>query len=277
MIDLHSHTSESDGTFSPLELVQEASSQSLEALAITDHDTFAGYDAALPFAKHAGLDLVCGIELSTRFHATSVHLLAYFPNQPPTPEFRSWIDSLLASRNERNERMAARLRSLGVEITLDEVKRYGRSLTGRPHFARVLVDKGYVRSMQQAFEEYLDESAKGYVQREEADFGDSVQRVTRAGGIASVAHPIRLRGLQIQDALPEMCDLGLRAMEVIHSDHSPANVAEYRALARHFGLAMTGGSDFHGANKPEIQLGTGNQGNVSVPLALLTTLRELCR
>ncbi len=277
MIDLHSHTSESDGTFAPSELVQEAVSRSLEALAITDHDTFAGYDLAAPEAKVAGLDLVCGIELSTKFQGRSVHLLAYFPNDPPAPEFREWISSLLASRNDRNARMVERLRSLGIEITLEEVKAKGRSLTGRPHFARVLLEKGYVSSLQQAFDDYLDEGAKGYVERDEAEFGDAVKRVKLAGGISSLAHPIRLRGFSLCDTVGEMRDLGLGALEVYHSDHKPGNVAEYRGLAEQYGLAMTGGSDFHGANKPGIELGTGAHNNLCVPLELLTKLRELAR
>ena len=251
--------------------------RSLEALAITDHDTFAGHDKASPSARDAGLDLVCGIELSTKFHGRSVHLLAYFPNGEPDGEFRNWINGLLASRNDRNERMAARLRSLGVEITLEEVKAKGRSLTGRPHFARVLMEKGYVSSLQQAFDDYLDEGAKGYVERDEAEFGDSVARINRAGGVPSVAHPVRLKGFTIREVVGEMRDLGLGALEVYHSDHKPKDVAEYRALAEQYGLAMTGGSDFHGANKPDIQLGTGHQNNLSVPLELLTTLRELRR
>jgi 3',5'-nucleoside bisphosphate phosphatase len=277
LIDLHSHTTESDGTFSPQELVQEAVSRSLEALAITDHDTFAGHDLAAPAAKAAGLDLVCGIELSTKFRGRSVHLLGYFPNEEPDAEFRGWISSLLASRNDRNERMAARLRALGVQITLDEVQAKGRSLTGRPHFARVLMEKGYVSSMQQAFDDYLDEGAKGYVERDEAEFGDAVQRVNRACGIASVAHPIRLKGFTIHEVIEEMHELGLNALEVYHSDHKPTDVVEYRALAERYGLAMTGGSDFHGANKPGIQLGTGYHQNLCVPLDLLKTLRALPR
>ena len=277
LIDLHSHTTESDGTFSPRELVDEAIARSLEALAITDHDTFAGYQTAKPLAAELGLDLVCGIELSTKFQNRSVHLLAYFPIDEPTSEFLGWIDGLLASRNDRNARMVARLQSLGVEITLDEVKAKGKSLTGRPHFARVLIEKGYVSSMQQAFDDYLDEGAKGYVERDEADFGDAVRRIRLAGGVSSLAHPVRLTHFALDDVIENMSDLGLRAIEVYHSDHKPANVAHYRWLAERHGLAETGGSDFHGANKPGIQLGTGASNNLCVPVELLRKLRLLPR
>lgn len=278
MIDLHSHTTESDGTFSPVELVAEAQRIGLEALAVSDHDTLAGYDAAREPAQAAGLDLVCGIELSTKFRGRSVHLLGYFPNRDPGPEFRAWLGGMQQSRYDRNVRMAQRLRSLGVDITFEEVQAKGRSLTGRPHFARVLMDKGYVSTMQQAFDEYLDESAKGYVERQEAEFGESVQRIAAAGGAASVAHPIRLlRNGQggLEETIAEMRDLGLPALEAYHSDHRPADVAQYERLARQYGLAMTGGSDFHGANKPNIQLGTGANGNLHVPVEILVRLREV--
>ncbi len=277
MIDLHSHTNESDGTLAPETLIKLAKTCELEALAITDHDTFAGYDMAYPLARRLGIDLICGIEISTKFRGRSVHLLGYFPKDPPAESFRAWIGSLLASRDDRNARMVERLRSLGLEITLDEVKAKGRSLAGRPHFARVLMEKGYVKSIQQAFDEYLDEGAKGYVDREEAEFGDAARRVTEAGGVPSLAHPVRLRGLDLNEAMGEMCREGLEAIEVYHSDHKPEDVEQYLALADQHGLAITGGSDFHGANKPDIRLGTGIANNLNIPIAVVRKLRTLPR
>jgi predicted metal-dependent phosphoesterase TrpH len=278
LIDLHSHTNESDGTFTPAELIAEARRVGLEALAITDHDTLQGYDLAREPARAAGLDLVCGIELSTKFRGRSVHLLGYFPKSEPAPEFREWLGVMQKSRYDRNVRMAERLRSLGVDITLEEVQAKGRSLTGRPHFARVLMEKGYVSTMQQAFDEYLDESAKGYVERQEAEFAESVQRIRAGGGVSSVAHPIRLLKSgtsELDEMIAEMRDCGLLALEAYHSDHRPADVARYEDLARRNGLAMTGGSDFHGANKPNIQLGSGANANLLVSMDLLTKLRQL--
>ena len=167
MIDLHSHTDRSDGTFTPAELIAEAVRVGLNALAITDHDTFAGYDAAVPFAQAAGLELICGIELSTRYQGGSVHLLGYFPLTPPSKELRAWLAFMLEGRRDRNNRLIAKLQSLGVDITLAEVEAVGRTLTARPHFARVLVDKGYAKDIESAFDLYLDESARGFVQRQE--------------------------------------------------------------------------------------------------------------
>ncbi len=278
MIDLHTHTSQSDGTFSPLELVDEAVSIELEALAISDHDTLAGYDAAAEHARHVGLDLTCGIELSTKFHGYTAHLLGYFLHEPPDEHFRAWLGELQRSRQDRNVRLIERLQSLGLDITLAEVEAKGKSLTGRPHFAKVLVDKGYVENTTQAFQEFLDESARGYVERQEPELADAIKAIAASGGLPSIAHPIRLARndyIKVDELIQEMREVGLLALEVYHSDHKPADVAHYKALAERFGLAATGGSDFHGANKPNIQLGRGINGNLNVPLSLLETLRSV--
>ena len=197
MIDLHSHTTASDGTYSPAQLVDEARRIGVRILGITDHDTFSGYDQALPLARQSGLELVCGIELSTKLHGHSVHLLGYFLDAFHDADglgvFRRWIGDLQASRRERNVRLIARLRELGLEITLEEVQARGGEMTGRPHFAQVLIEKGYVSNLQQAFDEYLDESAKGYVTRREPQFAEAVKHIRDAGGIASLAHPVRIR------------------------------------------------------------------------------------
>lgn len=276
MIDLHSHTTASDGTFSPAQLVDEAGRAGVRILGITDHDTFSGYDQASPLAQHAGLELVGGIELSTKLHGHSVHLLGYFLNPASKPDgfgvFRTWIGELQASRRDRNVRLIARLQELGVNITLEEVQTRGGEMTGRPHFAQLLIEKGYVRNMQQAFDDYLDESAKGYVTRREPQFEEAVQQIRQAGGIASLAHPIRIRE-EVAAILPELRAAGLNAIEAYHSDHSPSQTALYLELAAQNGLLVTGGSDFHGAVKPEIQLGTGRSGNLKVPEDLVDRLR----
>jgi len=280
MIDLHSHTDQSDGTFTAVELVAEAVRVGLKSLAITDHDTFAGYDLAAPLAVEAGLDLVCGIELSTRCGGASVHLLGYFPITPPSADFRAWLAFLLESRRDRNRRLIERLQSLDVDITLAEVETRGRTLTGRPHFARVLVEKGYARDIQHAFDEYLDESARGYVQRHEIPIDEAIRRVVEAGGIASLAHPIRVahnNWEKLSRYVADMARMGMRAIEVYHSDHTEENTAFYRSLAAKNSLAITGGSDFHGANKPLISLGTGLRGNLHVPDEVLEDLRSKTR
>ncbi|MCU1337295.1 MAG: hypothetical protein JWO19_2876 [Bryobacterales bacterium] len=272
MIDLHSHTTASDGTYSPAQLLDEAGRAGVSTLGITDHDTFSGYDQALPLARQSGLDLVCGIELSTKLNGHSVHLLGYFLTDSTLTGFRSWIGDLQASRRERNVRLVARLRELGLDITLEQAEAHGGGMTGRPHFAQLLVEKGYVSSLQQAFDDYLDESAKGYVTRREPQFSDAAQHIRDAGGIASLAHPIRLQE-DVAAILPDLRSAGLNAIEAYHSDHSPAQTELYLQLAEQHGLLVTGGSDFHGAVKPEIRLGTGRGGSLKVPDDLVDRLR----
>ncbi len=268
MIDLHSHTNESDGTFSPWELIHEARRAGVRTLSITDHDTFAGYDQALPAAREPGVKLICGIELSTKLHGQSVHLLGYFLDPSLIGGLRTWILDLQASRRERNVRLVARLNELGIPITLAEAEARGKGMTGRPHFAQILIEKGYASSVQQAFDEYLAESAKGYVFRQEPQLAEGVRQIRDAGGVASLAHPIRVKG-DLTLMIPELKDAGLNALEAYHSDHSPEDTELFLRLARANGMLVTGGSDFHGTVKPGIALGTGRGGNLKIPDSLI--------
>lgn len=282
MIDLHTHTNESDGTCTPLELVDRALAMGLEALAISDHDTFAGYDRAVEPARAYGLDLVCAIELSARLNEDgarrrTIHLLGYFLHQPPALEFRTWLGEMQAARRDRNVRLIAKLQSLGVDIELKEVEGLGRTLTGRPHFARVLIRKGYAAGYEEAFRRYLGESAPGYVERETPDVATGIQRIALAGGLPVLAHPVRLG---ISDCVAEealigkLRDAGLGGIEVYHSDHSESHQVRYREIARKFGLSVSGGSDFHGDVKPGIALGTGVSGSLNIPKTVLDNLRK---
>jgi len=271
LIDLHSHTNESDGTCSPEQLIAEAARAGVTTLGITDHDTFKGYDQAVPFARDAGIELICGIELSTKLHGHSVHLLGYFLTTDRLTDFRTWILDQQAARRDRNIRLVARLRELGFDITLEEAEARGRGMTGRPHFAAIMVEKGYVANFRQAFDDYLDESAKGYVYRHEPQFAEGVRRICEAGGIASLAHPIRVKG-DVPAMMGELVGFGMNAIEAYHSDHGESDTELYLGLAQEYNLMVTGGSDFHGAVKPGVQLGIG-PGNLRVPEDLVEQLR----
>jgi len=271
LIDLHSHTNESDGTCSPAQLIAEAVRAGVTTLGITDHDTFKGHDLALAPAREAGVEVICGIELSTKLHGSSVHLLGYFFSSDGLADFRTWILDQQAARRDRNIRLVARLQELGFDITLEEAEARGRGLTARPHFAQIMVEKGYVKSYREAFDDYLDESAKGYVYRREPQFAEGVERIRNAGGIASLAHPVRVKG-DVAALMPELCAAGMNAIEVYHSDHSERDTHLYLSLARQYTLLVTGGSDFHGAVKPGVTLGRG-AGNLRIPADLLDRLR----
>jgi 3',5'-nucleoside bisphosphate phosphatase len=278
LIDLHSHTTESDGTTPPEELVQLALGAGVEALAITDHDTFAGYEQAAPVAALAGLDLICGIELSTKRNSRTVHVLAYFLGPPPTPAFRAWIEAMLASRRERNRRLVHNLNEAGVDISLGEVEQMGRRLTGRPHFARLLVRKGYVGSVEEAFHRYLGEEAPSFVERDSPDIEEAFEAIAEGGGISVIAHPVRLgirdHGRE-EEFIRRLASAGMRGIEVWHSDQTASDSERYLQYARKHNLIPTGGTDFHGGNKPGLLLGTGRNNNVSIPRSVLDNMRAI--
>ena len=286
MIDLHTHTDRSDGSTDAADLVRLAVHEGIEALGISDHDTLAGYDAALPAAAESGLEVVCAVELSTRPNEPrsdgkrqpSVHLLGYWLLSPPSHEFRCWLLSQQESRRRRNLELVGKLEQLGVPVSLDEAEIYGRNQVGRPHFARVLCDKGYVSNIQQAFDLYLADDAKASVDRDEPTLDEGIRRITESGGMAALAHPVRLpqRGPALASLLDRLIDVGLQGIEVFHSEHSPANTAEYAQLAQRLDLIPTGGSDFHGENKPNIRLGSGIDSNISLQYRFLENMREMC-
>ncbi len=283
MIDLHTHSDASDGSLSPARLVETAVSLGLEALAIADHDTLSGYDLARGPASELGLDLVCAIEVGTTLAdppLRHVHVLGYFLNAPPAAGFRDWLDGIQAHRRRRNALLAGRLQSMGLAVTLEDAEAIGRSVTGRPHFARVLVNLGYARDVPDAFDRYLGNQAPGYVPRREPPAGEAIGRVLTAGGLPVLAHPARLtreRPEILEPLVAHLVKLGLAGLEVYHSDHAPDDTARLLALAQSYGLAVTGGSDFHGEAKPGVELGTGHQGNLAVPREVLDRLRESAR
>jgi hypothetical protein len=207
----------------------------------------------------------------------TVHVLAYFLRSAPTAEFRGWVGELLASRRERNLKLVAKLQSMGVAIELSEVERFGRTLTGRPHFARVLIQKGYAADYDDAFRRYFGETGPAFVERHGPEISEAAAQVAAAGGLAVLAHPIRLgiRDASAEEALiRDLRDAGLGGIEVYHSDHSPDDVRRYAEIAKKYGLAVTGGSDFHGDAKPDIALGTGRNGNLDIPKSVLDALRQ---
>ena len=282
-IDLHSHTTASDGSLSPQELVELAKRSDLAALAITDHDTFDGYEAALPYARALGLNLIRGIELNSRLFLTpgnpaiSAHMLAYFPDRDPSPAFLAWLFGERDDRRNRNRLLVEALRNRGIDITLEEVEARGRSMAGRTHFAQVLVEKGFAQNSEDAFRRYLGESAPSYVERQSVATRELIGLVRLGGGLPVIAHPIRLRlAREIESKVfSDLKHAGLIGLEVYHSDHPPEAQAHYHQLALELGLLPTGGSDFHGKAKPKISLGTGLNGNLRVPLAFLQALREV--
>lgn len=244
MVDLHLHTTASDGSLSPSRLVAAAKLSGLTTISITDHDTTAGLAEAEDAARDAGLELVPGIEISTVVDGRDLHLLGYFID-PASPALVEFLDRQRADRVRRIVAMTDRLAALGCPIDPAPVlalAAQGRSV-GRPHLARALVDAGYVRSPDDAFQRFLEFGGPAYEPRRGAAPQDAIRIVHDASGLASLAHP----GLSDRDALiPMLATAGLDAIEARHSDHAPDTEARYRAMAQDLGLLISGGSDFHG-------------------------------
>jgi 3',5'-nucleoside bisphosphate phosphatase len=274
-IDLHTHTNFSDGSFSPAALVELAHKKGLNILAITDHDTTDGLAEAMEAAQALPLELIPGIELSTEFQGRETHMLGYFID-PADPQFQARLERLRATRLDRIQHILERLHSLNVEISLAEVEQVAGSGTiGRPHIAQVLIDKGYVKGMKEAFERFLGVRGAAYVRRVVPEAAEIITWISDAGGVPILAHPY-WEGLNANETVVScrtMVDQGLRGLEVFYGTFSARQISSNLHLARHFGLLVTGGSDFHGTFKPEISIGSG-RGSLNVPSTVMDHLRR---
>ena len=262
-VDLHCHSTASDGTFAPEDVVRLAQSAGLSALALTDHDTIAGVAAAAAEAAKLGLDFLPGIEISAVFPAPgTLHILGYGVD-PASDVLRNLTSGLRDARDNRNPQIVKRLQELGVAITMEEVEQQAAGgVVGRPHIAAVLVRKGYVNSIKNAFDKYLGQTGSAYFDKERLKPQRAFDLIRQSGGVAVLAHPVQLRtenDAQLNRVVKDLVDLGLVGIEVIHSDHDAAWVEKCTSLADKYGLLKTGGSDFHGGNKTGIQLGVANK------------------
>ncbi len=277
-VDLHTHSTASDGTDAPAALARLAKDAGLEAFALTDHDTLAGIPDARAAADALGIELVPGVELGARIPEGELHILGYFL-EPGNATFDAFLEELRKGRRDRAARTVTRLNDLGVAIDLADVEAEvsgdrSESL-GRPHIASALVKGGHVASIKEAFDRYLKDGGPANVPRPMPSPVDAVRAIVKAGGVAVVAHPWTVPRDVFQDLLVRLRRVGLAGVEVVHSDQD-ADVREHVArLAADMGLVQSGGSDYHGTRKPAIRLGTGRNGNVSVPYEVLEELRGL--
>ncbi|HET7697726.1 MAG TPA: PHP domain-containing protein [Vicinamibacterales bacterium] len=246
MIDLHLHTTASDGTSTPSELVSQARSAGLSIFSITDHDTTSGLDAASVPARDAGLQLIAGIEITAVAGGRDVHMLGYFID-PATPRLRDFLLQQREDRLRRVHEIGARLAELGAPVDVGPIAAdaaRGRSV-GRPQIADALIAAGHVGDRDEAFARFLQAGGPAFVPRRGASPEAVIALIHDAGGLASLAHPGVTRR---DDLLPALAAAGLDALEAVHADHDPASEARYRDLARTLGILVTGGSDFHGAD-----------------------------
>jgi 3',5'-nucleoside bisphosphate phosphatase len=277
LIDLHCHTNFSDGSLAPAALMELALKVGVRVLAITDHDTIGAYDVLRNEARRCGIELYCGVELSTHLAGCerSVHLLGYFAAEPEAP-FSAWLRELQRGRADRNAELVMRLQELGLDVEWSEVRALAQRQVGRPHFAQVLLRKGYVKSLKEAFERYLGEAGLAWVERDEPSLEEAVARVRRAGGVASLAHPVRISRdwKKLEKMIARQARHGLEAVECFHSEHTAEDERQLLSIAERHGMSVTGGSDFHGDTKPGIELGTGRGGSLRVPAFVAEQLAE---
>src|SRR4051812_34623775 len=284
-VDLHCHSTASDGTFAPADVVRLAKESGLSALSLTDHDSIGGIAEAAAEANRLGLDFISGIEISCEYpDPGTMHILGYGVD-PNSETLRDLTKTLLEGRDNRNPKIIAKLRELGVAITMEEVEHEAKAdlaekegkkkPIGRPHIAAILLRKGYVSSIKQAFDKYLAPGGLAYFDKERLSPEKALSMIQESGGLAVLAHPVQLRtenDAQLERVVKDFVDLGLAGIEVIHSDHDAKLVEKYSALADRHGLLKTGGSDFHGTNKKDIDLGTAN--GRRIPRDFFDKLRE---
>ncbi|MGB3295486.1 MAG: PHP domain-containing protein [Phormidesmis sp.] len=267
MLELHSHTTCSDGSLTPAALVEFAAERGVKALAITDHDTMAGWDEAIAAAAPLSLEIVPGLELSTVYNGRSMHILGFYPDRE---KLRSPLRSRIEGRKRRAHKMAEKLAKLGYPIELPAMPE--AMAPGRPHIASALKKAGHVGSHHEAFDRFLKDDGPAYVPYEKFTAQAGIVLLLSCGAVPVWAHPYIFRGGTVKTVLPELVEAGLMGIEVYHPTHSPSQTRKLEEYCQTYGLLMTGGSDYHGPKKeknPDFR----DLNDLAVPLGLLPPLK----
>ena len=282
MIDLHVHSTASDGSFSPTELVDYAIEKGLSAFALTDHDSVAGLDEAISYAEELRRtrndvpEVIPGIEFSTEYEGKDVHIVGLYIDYH-SEAFQKHLEDFVHSRDVRNEKMCYLLRQgTGMDISYAKLQAtFPSSVITRAHYAKYMLQHGYVKSMAEAFERYIGDNCPYFLPREKVTPSDAIRLILAVGGIPVLAHPV-LYGMgreRLEHLVCELKGTGLVALEAIYSSYTPSDEREMRGLAQKFELAVSGGSDFHGTNKPGLDLGTG-YGHLYIHPEVLDNLKK---
>lgn len=273
VIDLHLHTTVSDGSYTPAELVCHAAELGLAAVAVTDHDAVAGCAEAAAVGESLGVEVVPGIEISTKYGGP-VHLLGYYVDTA-SPALREVLDWIVHDRDERNKKIAALMAADGLPVSYEEMHRRFGAVIGRPHFAQVLMELGLASDTADAFARYVEKGRRYYVGRSFLSLERSMEIILEAGGLPVLAHPFqyRLDDAALRALIEHCLALGMRGMECRYSGYTKEQEDYLESLAEEYGLLKTGGSDFHGKSKPTISMGSG-KGRLHVPYSFLAELKR---
>jgi len=276
-VDFHTHSTCSDGTLTPTELVEHAKKSGLSAFALTDHDSVDGIKEAQKRAVEIGLEFIPGIEFSAAEN-TETHIIGLFID-PENETLLKTIEKLKGSRRRRMEEVCSKLRALGFDITHEEALNLaGGNFVGRAHIAKLMVEKGYCQTVKECFDKYIGLGKPAYAEKNELSAVEAVKAIRAAGGLAYLAH-LNQTGYdteQLEKLLIQLKEAGLNGIEGYYPEYTPEHIAEYRALAEKLSLSLSGGSDFHGGMKPHISIGTG-KGGLSIPYYVLENMKGIRR
>ena len=269
MIELHTHTTYSDGILTPQQLVERAAKAGVKALAITDHDTLYGWSEAIAAAIPHNIEIVPGVELSTVYNGRSLHILGYYPRKEL---LEAPLGERLAGRKRRAKQMVENLAAMGYALELAE--RNSNMALCRPHIASAMVKAGYVNSSQEAFERFIGDDCPAYVHYEKFSAQEGIELIRDCGGVPVWAHPYLFRGGTVEEVLPVLVEAGLMGIEVFHPHHGKNKVNRLQEFCRQYDLLMTGGTDYHGYDleHPENERWQLNQ--LNVPLDLLEPIKQ---
>lgn len=265
LCDLHTHSAYSDGTFTPEELVRAAKSENLRAVALTDHNTTDGIKEFVKAGKKYGVECIPGVEISSGYKNKELHIVALFFKNTDYSQVDEFLAGQRKKKEESNKLLAERLNKSGYNVNYDEIKSEARGSVNRVHFAKELIKNGYIKTVKEGFDTILSENRGIYVPSQKVSSFDVIKIIKSAGGVSILAHPlISLEKGELPAYLTEAKKYGLDAIETMYSKYNECDREFSDSIAEEFGLLKSGGSDFHGENKPEISLGSGC-GNLAVP------------
>lgn len=278
LTDLHTHSTASDGTFSPSDVAELAKDAGLASAALTDHDTTDGLDEFMAAGKRLGIETIPGIELAAGYKNTELHIVGLFIDYNSST-LKESMEFIVNERNERNKKMIKALSRIGIEISLRELEENaGGNIITRAHYANVMVNRGYVKNKEEAFDRYISSGRPGYVKRETLTPKTCIEVIRKSGGIPVLAHAT-LYGygyLEIHNLVGKLKGYGLMAMETIYSTYTPRQSEELRKICEYYKLMKSGGSDFHGLNKPDIKIGTG-RGALKIPQSFADEMKDILK